>query len=127
MKDNPEITFTAYFDGVPIFSSGDGWLHPLFELEEFLKPLGIDTSRVFVTDTIVGKAAAILLVRLGIRDVFAGILSDPAREYFESHNVAYAFGTKVERIECKTEELLGDVDDSGKAYAILEERAGRNG
>jgi hypothetical protein len=33
-----ELTLTVLYEGSPIFTSHGKWLHPLFELEEYLVP-----------------------------------------------------------------------------------------
>ena len=119
-----EPTLTVTLDGKTIFTSAARWLHPLFELERFLDSTPCDRARLVVKDKIVGRAAAMLLVRLGIRRVQAGILSLPGREVLEAHAVQFEYGELVARIECQTEELLLRETDLERAYALLAERAG---
>ena len=113
-----QTTLALYQGDTVLFRSGGKWLHPLFELEEFLRSSGLDASGLRVRDKIVGKAAALLLVRLGLRHVDAGVLSAPAQAVLERHAVGYRFETLVERIACRTEELLREVDDPQEAYTI---------
>ena len=119
-----EVTFRVHYDHRQVFSSVGKWLHPLFELEEFLSTASYPPQGVLVEDKIVGKAAALLLVRLGIRRVKAGVLSELAKAVLERYDVRFSFTTIVERIDCQTEILLADVEDPEQAYRIVKARAG---
>jgi hypothetical protein len=120
-----EATLELYRDSTLLFHSTGKWLYPLFELEEFLASAGMDPKSLAVCDKIVGRAAALLLVRLGLRRVRAGVLSVPGREVLELFHVRYSWETLVERIHCQTEEILRDVDDPAEAYRIVCQQAGR--
>jgi len=110
--------------GEVVFASDNHWLHPLFELEEFLVTWRGPRQRLLVTDKIVGRAAALLLARLGIGSVHALLLSRLGREALEHFRVSYTFDRLVDRIVCRTEELLADEIDPERAYGILRQRAG---
>jgi len=120
-----EVTLRAFHGQMEVFSSTGKWLHPLFELEEFLGTSSYQPETLRLEDKIVGKAAALLLVRLGIRQVKAGVLSKLGREVLERQHVLYSAGQTVERIDCQTEILLSEVEDPEQAYRIVAQRAGR--
>ena len=120
-----ELTLRAFHGQREIFSSTGKWLHPLFELEEFLRTSSLAPGSLRVQDKIVGKAAALLLVRLGIREIRAGILSELGRDVLERFQVRYSAGKTVPRIDCQTEILLAEVEDPEQAYRIVSIRAGR--
>ena len=107
-----------------IFHSDGKWLYPLFELENFLATTDYEPAHLVVKDKIVGRAAALLLIRLGVGYVIAGIMSRPGKEALEKYEVKYEYERLVDRIACRTEELLIDEYDPQKAYAMLKERAG---
>lgn len=52
----------------------------------------------YAADKIVGKAAAMLYVLLGVKAVYAEVLSKTAQAVFEEYGVAYAYGTLTEKI-----------------------------
>jgi len=110
-----------------VFRSHGHWLHPLFDLEDFLATESYPLDEVLLRDKIIGKAAALLIVRLGIRQVEAGLLSRPGESTLSANRVRYTYTTRVERISCQTEELLKDQNDPEEAYRILAKRAGRDG
>jgi hypothetical protein len=119
-----ELTLRVRYDGRQVFSSSGKWLHPLFELEEFLSSASYPPQGVVVEDKIVGKAAALLLIRMGIRQIKAGVLSELAKAVLERFEVRFTYTTIVERIDCRTESLLADVEDPEQAYRIVKARAG---
>lgn len=114
-------------DGELVFSSAGRWLHPLFELEEFIASRGIDPSRGELRDKVVGRGSAFLIARLGIRRVHASLLSLLGREVFDRAGIGYTWDTLVKRVACATEGLLERVTNPEDAYSILRERAGAGG
>jgi hypothetical protein len=125
MAEMQEPTLTVLRDGVPIFTSHGKWLHPLFELEDYLVDHPISPDSLVLQDKIIGKAAALLIHRLGFRTVKAGILSKPGEAVLRRHGIAYTYEQLVDRIHCQTEELLAEVEESEDAYELLKVRAGR--
>jgi zinc transport system ATP-binding protein len=105
-----------------VFSSRGKWLHPLFEFEEWLKGEDIDPKDLTLCDNIVGKAAALLIVRLHIRRVKAGVLSRLGEGVLKKYEVSYSCAEMVEKVLCKTEQELKDVEDPQEAYRILSGR-----
>jgi zinc transport system ATP-binding protein len=120
-----EPTLTVFYDETPIFKSYGKWLHPLFELEDYLADHPMQLERLLLQDKIIGKAAALLIHRLGIRTVKAGLLSRLGEVVLQRNGIAYTYEQLVDRIHCQTEELLAEVEDPEKAYGLLRVRAGR--
>ena len=85
----------------------------------------ISPDGLVLQDKIIGKAAALLIHRLGFRTVKAGILSKPGEAVLQGYGIAYAYEQIVDRIRCQTEELLAEVEESEDAYDLLKVRAGR--
>jgi zinc transport system ATP-binding protein len=112
-------------NGEVIYETTGKWLFPLFDLEDSLKDHPIDLKKATVRDKVVGKAAAMLMLRLGVLRVHGDVMSELAVSVFENAGVAYSFDQLVPRIACKTEEILKEVHDLEEAYAILCQRAGR--
>ena len=108
---------------VTLFTSDRPWLHPLLDLTRWIEDRGESASGCNLYDKIVGRAAALLIVRLGIRRVRTEILSRRATDVFDAHDVRYEAATRVDRIDCRTEEILADVDDPEQAYRIVRARA----
>jgi hypothetical protein len=109
-------------DGQVLFSSTGKWLHPLFDLEEFLKTREIDASKAEIRDKVVGRGSAFLITRLGVRKVHAGMLSRLGKDVLDRAGAACTWDVLVDEIECRTEGILRDVTDPAKAYPLLVER-----
>jgi hypothetical protein len=120
-----EPTLTVFHNSTPIFTSYGTWLHPLFELEAYIAEHPIQPENLLLQDKIIGKAAALLIHRLGFRIVKAGILSRLGEAVLQRHGMAYTYEQLVDRIHCQTEELLATVEDSEEAYQLVKVRAGR--
>lgn len=120
-----EPTLTVLRDGIPIFTSYGKWLHPLFELEDYLADHPISPEGLILQDKIIGKAAALLIHRLGFRTIKVGILSKPGEAVLQRQGIAYTYEQLVDRIHCQTEALLAEVEESEEAYHMLKARAGR--
>jgi hypothetical protein len=118
-------SLTVMQDGTPIFTSYSKWLHPLFELEAYLTNHAFEPAYLTLQDKIIGKAAALLIHRLGFRTVQAGILSRLGEAVLQRHAMTYTSEQLVERIHCQTEELLAAVEDPEEAYQLVKARAGR--
>jgi hypothetical protein len=110
-----------------VFQSDKGWLHPLFELEEFQKSHPLDMSQADVHDKVIGKAAAMLITRIGAGSVYGEVMSELGRDVFLQAGIPHTYGTLVARIDCQTEELLLEINDLERAHTLLIERAGRSG
>ena len=120
-----EPTLTVFRNGTLIFTSNGTWLHPLFELEAYLAAHPIQPENLLLQDKIIGKAAALLIHRLGFRTVKAGLLSRRGEAVLQRHGIAYTSEQLVDRIHCQTEELLAMVEDPEEAYQLVKARAGR--
>lgn len=118
-------TTLAVFEGERlVFSSKGKWLHPLFELEGFLKNYDGDVSRLSLHDTIQGRAAAALTIYLGIRHVNVDLISVPALELYEHRGIDdVIFRTRTEKILCCTEDLITDEMSIQDIYMFLRKKA----
>jgi len=125
------VTLQLYFSPVGatcgdqdvLFSSSKKWLHPLFELEVFLASHSVGESHdLLLRDTIVGRAAAFLILRMRLRRVETDLVSRRAIALLKEHSIEFEATLTVDAIDCMTEELLKDISDPVTAYAILSER-----
>ena len=125
-------------EGLPgkmLFSSSKKWLHPLFELEEFLKlhakngstfkfegGITASSTDLFLRDRIIGRAAAFLILRMGIYKVEADIISLRALSLLNANFVSVESIETIDAIKCITEDLLKDTLEPEEVYSILNER-----
>lgn len=119
------VSLMVFHDNELIFTSNGKWLYPLFDFEDFLKTHAFDVNRIYLNDKVIGKAAAMLIVRMGIQKVHGELMSEFGMKVFENFSIHYSFTTLVPRISCKTEELLLNIDEPEAAYLILCKRADR--
>ena len=80
----------------------------------------------FVADKVVGKAAALLMVKGGVKEVYADIISSHALDVFEKYKVKTYYGNLVEYIinrdktgMCPMEKAVLEVDEPNTAYDVL--------
>ena len=118
-------TLTVFRNGTHIFTSHGKWLHPLFELEAYLADHAFQPDQLILQDKIIGKAAALLIHRLGFHTVKAGVLSRLGEGVLQRHGIIYTYEQLVDRIHCQTEELLATVEDPEEAYRLVKARAER--
>ena len=121
-----DYTLEAFFDDKLIFHSSGKWLHPLFELEDFLRQHNYDPASLMVKDKIIGGAAALIHVYLGIRNVKANMMSQLGCDVFEIHRVQYEYEKLVPRIQCRTEDMLKDELNPEHAYRLIKKLANKN-
>jgi hypothetical protein len=112
-------TLEVFFEDELVFHSEGKWLHPLFELEKFLKQKNYNPGFLIVKDKIIGRAAALLQLHLGIKSVKTGMMSKLAKELFDHFQINYEYEKLVDRIQCRTEELLQHEYDPNKAYEMI--------
>jgi hypothetical protein len=122
MTIDQQPTLRVFCEGVPIFTSHGHWLHPLFELEAYLAAQSVAPAHLLLQDTIIGKAAAALIHRLGFRTVTAGVLSRLGEVVFQRHQIVYTYAQLVPRIHCQTEAQLASVDDPEEIYRLIQAR-----
>ncbi|MCD6120331.1 MAG: DUF1893 domain-containing protein [Spirochaetales bacterium] len=117
-----EASLMLFYNSKLIYSSTGKWLYPLFELETFLVTQPFNRSELTVEDKIIGKAAALILIKFGIKNIHAHLLSGLGREMLDKYKINYTYGELVDKILCKTEDLLKHINDPDTAYNIIRER-----
>ena len=93
---------------------------------------GEDVAGGAAADRIVGKAAALMYVLMGVREVYAGVLSESGLAVLRGHGVRVCYGELTPRIInragtglCPMEETVLAVSDPAEAYAALRRTAQR--
>ncbi len=116
-------TLEVFVEDEAVFTSSGHWLHPLFELEDFIKATKPDVSCLSLHDSVQGRAAASLTVRMGIKKVKSNLLSALALGVYKKAGVSVIYDTLVPRIACRTEELITDSMTEDEIYEMLRQRA----
>jgi ABC-type cobalamin/Fe3+-siderophores transport systems, ATPase components len=131
MSPLPEgVTLRVFSGDELIFSSAGKWLMPLFALEDFMQTYQGPRDALSAHDTAVGKAAAVIMVRLGITRINANVGSVIAETYISELNrnssgtrIEFTAVKKVPELMCSTEKQLGPMNDGDEMYRILRQRA----
>jgi zinc transport system ATP-binding protein len=118
-----EPTLEVFLRDRVVFSSTAKWLHPLFEFEDYLAAERPPVGELFLRDKVIGRAAAMLVHRLGIRRLHACLLSRLAEDFLAATGMTVTHDVLVDRIDCITEDLLERETDVEAAWRMLKERA----
>ena len=80
-------------------------------------------------DKIVGKAAAMLYVILGVKAVYSPVMSETAAEVFTNYNIAYEYDELTQNIInrngdgiCPMEETVKNISDPTEGFAALKNK-----
>ena len=118
-------TCTILQRGAPVYQSRERGVRPLLALID----AGADVHGCTAVDSIVGRAAALLYVYLGIAAVTADVMSVGAREVLTAHGIETAARTIADHIInrrgdglCPMEQAVRDLTDCAAAPAVLRRR-----
>lgn len=121
LKENH--TIVIYKSDASVIVSDDRGVAPLMKL---LKENKEQLRDSMIADKVIGKAAALLMVYAGVKEVFTPTISVPAVEVFEKHNVKIAYDKVVERIInrtgdglCPMETLCLNVENPEEAFDLI--------
>lgn len=110
--------------GELLLRSSGKWLHPLFEVEDFLRTRNIEAKNLILHDKIAGHAAAALIIRMGFETCIINLISQPALDLFEKYNMDCTYTHLVKKIDCRTEDLITSSMDLDSIYKMIRRRAG---
>jgi zinc transport system ATP-binding protein len=109
-----------------VFTSDAHWLHPLFEFHEFLsRGDAPPVAEMILHDKVAGRAAACMIVYLGIRKCHIELMSSRAIPVFKRAGVEFTYDNLVEQISCMTEVLISDDMPVDDVWLLLRKRASR--
>ena len=87
---------------------------------------GMDFSGFSAADRVIGRATAYLYVLLGVREVYARVMSQPAAEVLRCHGIRCCADTMVEGIinragtgPCPFEAAVMDITDASAALQAI--------
>ncbi len=90
---------------------------------------GVDLRGYSVADVVVGKAAALLFVKCGIKRVYAKTLSEYAKKILELYGLDFEYSVLTERIinregtdVCPMEKAVINNDNPEAAYGIMKNK-----
>lgn len=119
------LTCVMVRNGRVCYTSLDKGLRPL------LFPLIHDESSikdVVLADKVIGKAAALLALYGGIKEIYAEVISTAGKKLLEEKGLPIEFDKEVEYIKnlsstdmCPMEKLVEDIDDPQRAFEEIVE------
>lgn len=115
-------------NGDDVLASKDSGIAPLIKFIES----GKDFKGFCAADKIVGKAAALLYAHMGVKAVYAEVLSKHAMRVLTDNGIAVRYGTITENIInrrgdglCPMELAVAEINEHNKAFEILKEKVHR--
>lgn len=107
----------------------------LFSEKKGIAPLmgfiadGVNLEGYSAADLVVGKAAALLMVKCNIKAVFAKTLSEGGKEILKSNNIPFEYESLTDRIinhdgtdVCPMEKTVLQTDDPEEGYILLKNK-----
>jgi len=114
----------VFCKGDVIYTSKSDGISPLVD---FLTA-GTDLNGFSAADKIVGKAAAMLFILAGVKEVYAAVISEYAVNVFERHNIKYSYNTRAAAIKnrigtglCPMEQAVKDIDEPKAAFEAVKQ------
>lgn len=122
-KDNLSIVIVGEND---VYTSTKHGVAPLLEMLDSENDV---IKNSLIADKVVGKAAALLMVKGEVKEVYADIISSHALDVFEKYKVRAYYDTLVEYIVnrdktgmCPMEKAVLEVDEPNTAYDVLKKK-----
>jgi len=121
LEDGSFGNCVLYSNGMIHTSKGKG-ISPMLEFID----AGIDMKGFSAADTVAGKALALLFAYVGIKEVYADVMSKSAVEVFERFEIRCVYGALVDVIKnragdgvCPMEGAVENISEPEKALEIL--------
>lgn len=112
--------------GITVYSSKEAGLAGLLKATEEADPFLLNGS--IVADRVVGKAAALVAISFGAREVHAIVMSRPATDVLRRNSKIFSCINLVDEIKdksghavCKFERMVYGIDDPKEAVRLLKE------
>lgn len=119
------LAIAAVKNGELIYKSKEKGIKPMYFLATKMKEI---TKGASIADKVIGKGAAMLCRYIGVKEVYAQLISDSAMDQLQKGNIVYTYGEACPHIKnrnktdmCPIEKIATDVDD----MEILIERIGK--
>ncbi len=121
-----EISFAIIDDEKIIYTDKSIGVKPIIKVIEE-NPMLIKNN--IIVDKVIGKAAALLLIKYKVKKVCGYLMSETAIDMLERYNIEYEFQRKVKYITnrtndglCPLEDSVKDTDDLDDAEIRIKER-----
>jgi hypothetical protein len=118
------MNLLVYRGGELVFSSDKNGIVPLMDAIDAIG--GEGRGDLVTADRVVGKAAVLLNVYLGAREVHAALISTGAKALLSDRGIPFVFREETDAIKmrdgvifCPFERLVQDISDPEVAYAKI--------
>ena len=115
------LNLLVFSGGETVFSSGSRGIMPLIEAIDGLDREGL--GELVTADRIVGRAAVLLNIHLGVSEVHAMLISAGAKDLLKKHGISFQFREETDAIKmkdgviyCPFERLVQGISDPEEAY-----------
>jgi hypothetical protein len=123
------LNLLVFRGGETVFSSGSRGIMPLIEAIDGLDREGF--GELVSADRIVGRAAVLLNLHLGVSEVHAMLISTGAKDVLQKHGIGFQFWEETDTIKmkdgviyCPFERLVQDISDPEEAYVKVKAKLG---
>jgi hypothetical protein len=130
MLEESGLNLLVFRGGETVFSSASGGIMPLIEAIDVLDSEGL--GELVTADRIVGRAAVLLNIHLGVSEVHAILISTGAKDLLRVHDVGYHFREETDAIKmkdgviyCPFERLVQGISNPEEAYIKIKVKLGQ--
>ncbi len=129
MLEESGLNLLVFSGGETVFSSGSRGILPLIEAIEGLDREGL--GELVSADRIVGRAAVLLNIHLGVSEVHAMLISTGAKGMLQKYGIGFQFREETDAIKmkdgviyCPFERLVQSISDPEEAYVKVKAKLG---
>ena len=129
MLEESGLNLLVFSGGETVFSSGSRGILPLIEAIEGLDREGL--GELVTADRIVGRAAVLLNIHLGVSEVHAMLISTGAKGMLQKYGIGFQFREETDAIKmkdgviyCPFERLVQGISDPEEAYVKVKAKLG---
>ncbi|AAC66810.1 DUF1893 domain-containing protein [Borreliella burgdorferi] len=115
-------TLRLFKDHKILYSNMERGLKPLLEVDNFINKYIQNKEGLEIYDKVVGKAAAVIIYNIGLQNVQAGVVSQPAKDFLESRGIKVAYKKLVEKINDRAESLIESLENPEEVYKYMIKR-----
>ena len=132
MLEEAGLNLLGFSGGETVFSSGSRGIMPIIEAIEGLDREGL--GELVTATRIVGRAAVLLNIHLGVSEVHAMLISTGAKDLLLEHGIGFQFREETDAIKmkdggiyCPFERMVQGISDPEEAYVKVKAKLGEMG
>ncbi|MCX8189300.1 MAG: DUF1893 domain-containing protein [Nitrososphaeria archaeon] len=121
LKNN--LSFVIVKNGKILYESSESGIKEILKAVKIYEKQFAESA---LADKVVGKAVVLVSLKVGIKSIYAKVISEGALDLASKHNISILYDEIVNAIMnkngtdiCPFEKAVGSIDDPEKAYKIL--------